>query len=262
MKILKSLFLFAIIIVFSNIASAQAHYQKIIIPTSVPSIGTKFNPYQISSSMQTVLMEKGIASEFENSLNVGELCNNLKAEIIKGSSMLRCKVDIMLKDCIGNIIWENEGIGVSKDFEKGYLEAIRDAFESFERMPTKASYTPTAATAATTQAPTVSNDEAEKTKEADVEGQNIYFGEGYLFDYKLGNSKNKQLVILNADKFNYKKLQVVGRLEASDAKNLYTIEFDMPNGDTWQGTAKESSNKLELSIYNGGDEKKIILRKQ
>ncbi len=238
----------AILLVFSfGTVLAQNEYTQVYIPTSFSSIGDGVNPYQVSTSLQQAFLDKGIKTTFNKESNAANYCNQLQVAIEKSNSLLRCKINLQLVDCLGQIVWQQEGVGQSKGFVEGYAEAIADALKDLNKLPVSTVKTikKEASNAVTTQ----------------VIDKVIYYNDKYLFELK-ENDKKLDLIILNSEKLSYQKNQVVATLEPSDMENLYEVKFTMPDGTVWLGMAIQNNDELTLSITDRNEKQKIVLNKQ
>ncbi|MFV0520860.1 MAG: hypothetical protein ACK5MI_00300 [Mangrovibacterium sp.] len=229
-----------------NVVSAQHNYTQVYIPTSFPTIGSGVNPYQISTSLQQVFISKDIKTTFNKNSNSDSYCDELQVGIIKENSMLRCKVKVQLTDCRGEIVWEEEGAGRSKNFVDGYAEAVADALKDLDNLPSVAI---DEVNASETKAPVSKNKGT------------IYYNDKYLLEL---NKKvdRLDLIVLNSDKLDYQKKQIIATLKTADLEDLYEVKFTMPNGTIWLGVAMMKGEELSLSIANGENKQKIVLHKQ
>lgn len=231
--------LFALAILF---VKAQAPYRGVYIPTSFPLIGDGINPYQVSSSLQNVFLKKNIPTTFNKSGDVQELCNELQVSLEKQSSLLRSKVNVQLIDCRGNVVWENSGVGQSKEFVEGYAEAIEDALKNLNSLPINL---------------LVSNRVVEKSDDA----KSIFFNEKYIVEL-VEKEQIQELVVLNAEKLGYEPMQIIAKLTPSDLEGFYDVKFLSADGKEWTGMASLSNQQISISIACQDEKQKIILEKK
>lgn len=128
-----------IIISFSGIAQKSINdYKYILIPKSF-EFSKSEDQYQLNSLLKFLFNKYGYEAYFANDLpedTKKNPCLALTADVINDdSNMFKTKLKIELKDCYSNVIITSK-IGDSrlKEFEKGYNEAIRGAFETFQHM--------------------------------------------------------------------------------------------------------------------------------
>ncbi|MFV0555253.1 MAG: hypothetical protein ACK5LR_11200 [Mangrovibacterium sp.] len=226
-------------------AIAQSTYTQVYIPTSFPSIGEGLNPYQTSSAVQKILLEKGIKSTFNKSTDAERFCEELQVSVEKENNMFRSKVNVKLIDCMGDVVWQNEGTGVSKDFVNGYAEAIADAMKELKKLPQ-----PKKQMAQNTQPVRTLPAIASRNKI-------IYYSEKYIVELK-----DNTLIILNSEKLGYEAQQVIATLEPSDLEGLYEVKFTMSDGKVWNGLGMMKDDELSLSLRHDDEKQKIVLTKQ
>ncbi|MFV0365589.1 MAG: hypothetical protein ACK5JS_03675 [Mangrovibacterium sp.] len=224
------------------VASAQEKYTQVYIPTSFPGVRDGINPYQISTAIQKEFIDKGIATTFNKSTDSETFCQELQVAVEKVNNLLRTKLNIKLVDCMGNVVWENEGTGMSKDFVAGYAEAVADAMKDLTELP--------AVQGSTVQPVRTLPAIASRNK-------TIYYSEKYILELK-----DNELIVLNSEKLGYASKQVIGKLELSDLEGLYEVNFTMPDGEVWSGMAMLKNDELSLSIAKDGEKQKIVLHKQ
>ena len=63
----------------------------------------------------------------------GNVCMGLTSDVEKGKGMFKTKLNVVLKNCQGGVIYTSE-VGESriKEYDKAYSDALRNAFKSFE----------------------------------------------------------------------------------------------------------------------------------
>ncbi|WP_163707521.1 hypothetical protein [Mangrovibacterium lignilyticum] len=266
---MKKILLLAALIISVVVVSAQSTYKYVIIPIVVPEIGNGIDPSGVSSSLQKALSKKSIECVFESAERPADYCEALTAVIEKESSLLRNKISIKLRDCMNRVVWENAGVGMSKEFREGYAEAIEDALKDFNELPAikyaQSQVATTVPVAAAVVPATVTPElpVVEATEQvSDYTPQNIYFNEKYLVDYVSTASGDRKLIILNGNSLGYEKMQDIATLVSSDLQGIYTVKFMQPNGDVWTGVANETSSELKISISRGDDRTVITLQKQ
>jgi len=247
--------------------SAQDTYKFVIIPTTAPEIGKGIDPYGVCSTLQKILTDKSIVSLFEGPDRPTNYCDGLNAEVVKENSLLRNKVSVIFRDCMNQVVWSHEGVGMSKDFRAGYAEAIEDALKDFNKLPV-VKFTQSQVAAA---APVVSGTKVEVPATPNVienrtgeeyTPQNIYFNEKYLVDYLAVTSGDRKLIVLNGNSLGYEKMQEIATLTPSDLAGIYTVKFTQPDGAVWSGVANETGAELKISISSGDNRMVITLQKQ
>jgi hypothetical protein len=148
--IIKSAF-FLVFLISTSLFSQQINfnkYQYIIVPDKFDFVN-KTDQYQTSSVTKFLLKKKGFKVFLSNEQLPEVLSNNkclaLFASVIDNSNMFTIKNSITIKDCYGKTLLTS-AVGKSKEkvYDKGYQEAIRNAFESMSNF--KYSYNPSVET--------------------------------------------------------------------------------------------------------------------
>lgn len=268
---MKHLFI-GIFLLLAGWASAQQPFSYVIIPTQFPELGKGFNPYGVSSVLQSILNEKGIKTVFEADQRPADYCDAANVVLEKTSSMFTNKLKIELRDCQNNIVWSREGAGRSKDFAEGYAEALEDALQNLNALPPNrlvqrvpAGSVPVAASVPQPEAPAVAqapavvpSSEAEDT----YKPQNLFFNETYFIDLVNEAGNVKKLLIINGKILGYSKLQNIATLTPADIPGMFTAEWITPKGETLRGVAKLAEDKLTVSLSSDGKPFVITLMKQ
>lgn len=241
--------LFILTFCFSSVGSvmAQEKYQTIIVPMVYSSFGDVINPYQISTSLNKVFADKKIPTTLNNNPSDSNYCKQLQVNLLKLNSMFKCKLKVQLKDCLGRVVWEAEGTGVSKEFEAGYYEAIQVALAQLTEMPT------------------IEGAIAEKKEDVSIikkEERLIFLGDGYRVRLETISESKKALIILNPEDKSYAGEQQVATLRQQGNGSFYDVSFLMPDESIWMGDAIISSKELVLSLTKDGEQKQIVLKKQ
>jgi hypothetical protein len=109
------------------IVPEQFHFQK------------DTDEYQLNSLSQFLFKRSGMKA-FKNVEKIpadlsGIDCGGLRMKLNKESSAFRIKLCFELVNCRNQIVFKSElGSTTHKDFKKGYQEAVRNAFKSFEAL--------------------------------------------------------------------------------------------------------------------------------
>lgn len=136
-KILPFLLLFFYISI--NFAQNDLNgYKYVIIPKKYDSF-TEENKYQINSLTKFLFEKNGYTALFEYESYPDDLKNNpclaVTAKVNDNSKMLSTKVNVELIDCYNKVVFTSvEGKSKEKDYKKGYQEALRGAFITFEAL--------------------------------------------------------------------------------------------------------------------------------
>lgn len=167
MKIKFFSMLIALIVVSSVYSQSSLNdYKYVIVPNKFDFLKEK-DQYQLNSLAAFLFKKYGFIALVEGDAYPSDLSRNrclaLRSDVTKGSGMFKTKLNVELKDCNDQIVYTSEvGESREKEFKKAYVEAIRNAFKSFETV--EYSYVPKTNNAVvSTQTP--SNDQSEVVKE-------------------------------------------------------------------------------------------------
>ena len=134
---IKKTIFFLILLVSTSVYSQQANfdkYQYIIVSDKFDFVKTT-NEYQTSSLTKFLFRKKGFKVFLGNDKLPKDLQDNrciaLQAIVKDASSMFTVKTFIEVKDCHGKILYTSKvGKSKEKEYQKGYREAIRNAFDT------------------------------------------------------------------------------------------------------------------------------------
>jgi hypothetical protein len=93
------------------------------------------NEYNLNELTRFLFKKQGFRPVLESDIYPDDLKSNYCLALISevtAKGMLRTTVNITLRDCNNNIIFQAEGITKEKDFDKLYSYGIRKAFEDFK----------------------------------------------------------------------------------------------------------------------------------
>ena len=86
------------------------------------------NKYNVEKNLKTEIQKKNYILVDRNSLeNAVDGCSVLTADLVNKSSLLRNKLDVVLKDCQNREVARYNGMSLEKDFELGYADALSKA---------------------------------------------------------------------------------------------------------------------------------------
>ena len=135
---MKNHLFFLAVALFFQLVNGQStelnNYEYVIVPMEFKFQDSP-NQYQINILSRVLLKENGFEvfmDTEERPLELrGNSCKPLFFEVEDTSSFLTISTVIRLKDCYGNVLFESEeGKSKSKEFKKGYQEALRQAFNT------------------------------------------------------------------------------------------------------------------------------------
>ncbi len=129
-----------ILMYFIGIAQKNINDYKYIIVPKTFSFSNSEDQYQLNSLTKFLFNKYGFEAYFVDDDFPEDLkskrCLALASEVskVKGG-MFKTKLEIVLKDCFGAVVMTSQ-VGESrlKEFDKAYNEAIRHAFETFQKL--------------------------------------------------------------------------------------------------------------------------------
>lgn len=254
--------LFSLFLIGTLIASyAQERYSYVLIPRTFAGFkNQEDNPYGLSSNIHYLLAKRHIKTYYEGKERTMEdPCNGLKVVLKNTSSLFKNKLRFALENCNGTKVFSGEGTGLSKDFQKGYTEALQEALKELSQLPYKDESVEEFSRPASVQSPTEGI--VGTGKQDEYQPKNLYFNTTYTFDLVEENGK-KHLKIINGKLLGYKKLQTIAILSSSGIdNNTYSIKWYTPQGNIINGIAKFSGKELNISLSTVKGNKLIKVRK-
>lgn len=137
---MKTKFSSIFIICFLTIgAFAQTNlnnYKYVIVPTKFDFLKEK-DQYQLNSLTAFLFNKYGFQAVMEGTTYPEDLMKNrclaLKSNLTKDSSLFKTKLIVELLNCNDQVVYTSQtGESREKEYDKAYIEALRDAFNSFE----------------------------------------------------------------------------------------------------------------------------------
>ena len=271
---MKKYFILTGFIILSLLAFSQKQYKSIIIPVHFPEIGEELNPYGVSTALQTVFNEKTIAHMFHAPDMEGDHCESLTVNLVPIKNMFKNKLKVELKDCRNRVIWSREGTGRSKDYRKGYAEAIADALSELDDIPVNPNAASTAPVATETPlekpaaplqtmpTPTATpSNEVNQSEEALYKPTKLFYNYTYFIDLIEAENGKKKMILLNGKLLGYENLALIGTLMPSGLGDVFTLEWNKASGETVRGVANLTAQELKISLPEGDALNVITLQK-
>ncbi len=131
--------LIALIMSYSVNSQSLNTYKYVVVPDSYDFLKGEKDRYQLNSLTQFLFKKYGFTAilkgePFPEDLE-NEGCNALYANVNNASSMFTIKLAVELKDCKNTIVFTSQpGRSKSKEFKKGYQEALRAAFMDVKKL--------------------------------------------------------------------------------------------------------------------------------
>lgn len=135
MKKIMLLFILATMNMFSQSIN---DYKYVIVPAKFDFLKEE-NKYNLNTSTKLLLEKYGFVVYMNNQSIPDEIANNrcksLTADVVNDSGLLITKLQIVLKDCKNNIVYQTEvGKSREKEYTVAYNLAFREAAKSFETL--------------------------------------------------------------------------------------------------------------------------------
>ncbi|MCT8338663.1 hypothetical protein MG296_01225 [Flavobacteriaceae bacterium TK19130] len=129
---------FAVLVMsFSTMVFGQDvinNYSYVVVPEQYDFLEGK-DKYQLNSMTRFYLEKYGFNAYMANKVPDVKRCDGLYADVVKNKAFLRTNLQLLLKDCEGNIIYKSpEGKSKLKEFRKTYQEALRQALSAMEAL--------------------------------------------------------------------------------------------------------------------------------
>lgn len=137
-KVLLSLIL---LLSFASFSQNINDYQYVIVPIKFDFLKEN-DRYRLNTTTKFLLQKYGFKSYLTTDDAPAEATNNrcavLYASLVKDGNLFTTKVKVVLKDCQEKVVFETDfGSSRLKDFAPAYNEALRKAFDSFEKLDYK-----------------------------------------------------------------------------------------------------------------------------
>lgn len=134
-KLILIAFLFSIH--FSN-AQALNQYKYALVPSKFSFLSEK-DQYRLNTYTKLFMEKYGFTAYLDTDVLPDDVltdnCNKVYVDVIKSSTLFVTKLSVVLKDCRNNVLFtSSEGKSKEKEYKVAYMEALRDAFKSFETL--------------------------------------------------------------------------------------------------------------------------------
>ena len=268
MSYIKNCFFLSILFIGLSLSSfAQNSYKYIIIPTYFSDISKGLNPYGVSASLQKVFSQKNIPTKFKTNENMDNYENTLTVDLEKISSFFTIKVKVSLKDFQEHVIWSNEGAGTSKDYYKGYEEAIKDALSELKKIPENKNYVKAVSSTKESSLSVKKPSESIKSSteistkeesEKNYNPKNIYSNDTYSIDLLENSEGGKDLIIVNGKLLGYKNHQKIANLTPAGSDGVFYAKWTTSEEKTLFGTANLKDGTLSITLST--EDKPLVIK--
>lgn len=175
------------------------NYRYVLVPERFDFLKTD-DQYRLNTLTKALLEGVGFTAFMTNEVLPAELaankCNALKAEVVEKKKFLTTALTLLLKDCMGNVIYKGEeGKSREKEWQTAYSEALTNAFTSLNAAQYK--YDSTSATQAilaTVSAAPVAVPAA--TPATVTENKNVLYAQANANGYQLIDTTPRKVMTL------------------------------------------------------------------
>ncbi|MEC4049711.1 hypothetical protein OX284_009760 [Flavobacterium sp. SUN046] len=134
-----------ILTLFSSFAFAQniSDYKYALVPSKFLFL-KETDQYRLNTLLKLFMQKQGFETYFDKDANapddfVNSNCNKIMLDLINNSSAFVTKLKVVIKDCKGVVLYTSEeGSSREKEYEVGYNQALRMAFQSMGGIRSKA----------------------------------------------------------------------------------------------------------------------------
>jgi len=124
--------------IYGNAQPNLNDYKYVIVPSQFNFL-KEVDQFRLNSLTEFLFNKYGFIAILQGNPYPDDLISNgclaLNSEVVKGKSLLKTKLTVVLKDCKRQVVYTSrEGVTKEKDLGKAYNLALRDAFKSFENM--------------------------------------------------------------------------------------------------------------------------------
>ena len=126
----KILLLFAVL--FSLGMTAQNQKVKYVNLKWAYDFQDKTNEYRLNTALKQKMEELGYIVYFDNDMPQEvrlDPCVEYVGDLSRGKGSLSTELTFVLKDCKGNIVFNNSGVSRLKKHNKSYMDALQNIFK-------------------------------------------------------------------------------------------------------------------------------------
>lgn len=134
-KLVLVVFLFFGIVQYGFTQKSLSDYSYVVVSEQFEFQKEK-DKYQLNSLTKFLFNKYGFHAFFNDDVPINvERCDGLWAEAEGTPGFIVTKVQLVLKDCYGEVVYRTQyGKSKVKDYKKAYYESVREAFEEFIAM--------------------------------------------------------------------------------------------------------------------------------
>ena len=139
---MKKYFLLILLFVSSfGFTQALNNYKYAIVPSKFGFL-KETDQYRLNTFTKMFMEKYGFITYLDTDNQPKEVanenCNKVYVDVLSNGSLFTTKLTVVLKDCSNNIVFKSiEGKSREKVYQKAYNQALREAFDSFEKLAFK-----------------------------------------------------------------------------------------------------------------------------
>jgi hypothetical protein len=134
--------IFSIIVLFvitTNVHAQDLNNYKYALVPSKFSFSRDKDEYRLNTLSKMFMQKYGFESYLDSDILPSDFasdnCNKVYVDVIENNSLMMTKVKVVLKDCLNQVLFtSDEGNSREKDYKTAYNMALREAFNSFDKM--------------------------------------------------------------------------------------------------------------------------------
>lgn len=131
----KNIILLLLFVISGSYAQNVNQYKYALVPSKFEFL-RETDKYQLNSLTKFLMEKEGFVAFLDTDEMPDEMllsnCNKIYVDVLSSGNFMSTKLTVVLKDCKNNILYTSEeGKSKEKDYKRGYHEALRNAFKSF-----------------------------------------------------------------------------------------------------------------------------------
>ncbi len=133
-------YIILLVVLASSLGFSQTinDYKYAIVPSKFTFLNEK-DQYRLNTLTKMLMEKYGFVTFFDTDILPAEVaesnCNKVFVEVLNNGNMFKTKISVVLKDCKNTVLFTSvEGKSQEKEYQVAYNIALREAFNSFEKL--------------------------------------------------------------------------------------------------------------------------------
>lgn len=133
-------YIILLVVLASSLGFSQtiSDYKYAIVPSKFTFLKEK-DQYRLNTLTKMLMEKYGFVTFFDTDILPAEVaesnCNKVYVEVLNNGNMFKTKISFVLKDCKNLVLFTSvEGKSQEKEYQISYNQALREAFNSFDKM--------------------------------------------------------------------------------------------------------------------------------